>query len=427
MPAATTATAAYEASQARVRLNLSGFASGTTAVQVTRKDLTTGRTDLVRGARNIAIVTPASDTVQLYDYESTPGHRVQYGYFQFPDTTRYVVKAEKLSADDSGFETSAGGWANSNNANVTRQTTQARTGVASLRLEALAAGDMEAKLVAAGGSGSDFTADPVSYVIGFGAKAGVTSRTTQLVVNCYNSAGVYLTSLVVAQSDNAAGWSFASSTVLAPGGTVRWEAFLQVFGAANTERHYFDDLTISPVDGIAVHDVDSVWIKSLTRPYLSRRVKVATFTPYEHVVRGTVTPAVRRSIPVGGGDVRGGRRFTVSLKLDASQRDDLDDLLAVGGIWLWQIPGADVGLPRSGYVQCTRAQERQRGPAQSGQRWLDLTLEETGPPDADVVAAAASWDNVKATYATWNDFAAAAPAWNDALAAVADPAEVVVV
>ncbi len=270
MVAASTHTVNYEPDQARVRLNLAGFASGTTAVQVTRKDLTTGRTDLVRGARNIVINTPASDTVQLFDYEFTPGHTVQYGYFQFPDVTL---------------------------------------------------------------------------------------------------------------------WTF---------------------------------------DAGAAFDVDAVWIKSLTRPYLSRRVLVGAYEPYEHVVRGSVTPAVRRSVPIGGGDVRGGRRFTVSLKLDPEQRDDMDNLLAVGGIWLWQKPGADTGLPRSGYVMCTRAQERRRGTAQSGQRWLDLTLEETQAPDADIVAAAASWDNVEATYATWADFLAAVATWNDALAAVADPAEVVV-
>jgi hypothetical protein len=268
--AASVHTVNYDPDQARVRLNLSGFAAGTTAVQVTRKDLTTGRTDLVRGARNIAIFTPASDTVQLYDYEFTPGHTVQYAYFQFPDLTR---------------------------------------------------------------------------------------------------------------------WTF---------------------------------------DAGAAFDVDAVWLKSLTRPYLNRRVTVGSYVPYEHVVRGTVTPAVRRSIPLGGGDVRGGRRFTVSLKLDAEQRDDLDNLLAVGGIWLWHKPGTDVGLPRSGYVQCTRAQERTRGTPQSGDRWLDLTLEECEAPDADLVAAAASWDNVEANYATWDDFTSLVATWNDALAAVADPAEVVV-
>jgi hypothetical protein len=89
--AASVHTAVYDAANARVQLNYSGFQGGTTSLQVVRRVSSTGRNTLVRGARSIPIVTPASDTVQLFDYEFPVGEFVDYYYYQFPDTTAYLT------------------------------------------------------------------------------------------------------------------------------------------------------------------------------------------------------------------------------------------------------------------------------------------------------------------------------------------------
>lgn len=427
MTAATVRTVAYEAGLARVKINLSGFQAGTTGVQITRKDLDTGKTSLVRGARRVPINTPTTDTVQLYDYEYPAGHRVQYAYFQLPDTTRYVIGNERLSADAGGFEMGAGGWQNSTNGTVARSTTFARTGAWSLRLQTGAAGDAEGKLVNGNGATSDFSAaGGADFLLGFGARAGATSRTVQLVVNWYSVLGVYLGSSVVSQNDAVGSWSYASNVVTSPAGAVTWEAFVQCFAGAAGELHYYDDLTISEVAGIRTYDVTRAWLKHPLRPYLNTTVRVGSYEPFDHRLRGAAQSAVRRPVPIGGGDVRGGRRFVLTLKLDAADLAGMDDLLKVGGIWYWQTPGADVGLPAACYVQGVSAKEKIRRNPQDGARWLELTLDEVAPPDVDLTAAAVSWTSIVAAYPTWADLAAAYPTWNDLLAAVADPAEVTV-
>jgi hypothetical protein len=156
-------------------------------------------------------------------------------------------------------------------------------------------------------------------------------------------------------------------------------------------------------------------------------VVVGQFTPYQHNLRGSTSAVVRRSAPIGGGDVRSGRRFQMSLKLlDDDARQAMDDLLRVGGIWLWQPPGSDVGLPKAGYVQAFSAQERLRGRPQDGSRWIDLVLDEVAPPDPDLAAAAVTWSSIVGTYATWDDLITAYPTWDDVLSSVADPTEIVV-
>jgi len=272
MPAATTHTATYEPTFARVRLNLSGFETGTTAVQVTRTDQVTGRVALVRGCRAIPITTPASDTIQVYDYEFPAGRTVEYAYFQVPDTTRYQL------------------------------------------------------------------ATPAGY------------------------------------------------------------------------------------------DVAGMWLKHVTRPNLSRIIRPgADLDGYHHDLRAAVSAPVRTVVPLGGGDVRGGRTFRLPVMTDSrAEREDLDNLLKVGGVCYLQVPSTDLTLLESAYVQITAASERLRGPAVHGRRWFDLDFAEVQPPDADLAAAAVTWNDVVAAYATWDDLVAAVPTWNDLLAQVADPVEVIV-
>lgn len=427
MPASTVHTAAHEPAYARVRLDLSGFPAGTTGIQVVRRDLTTGKRALVRGARRITVVTPASDAFIVYDYEWPAGHPVAYEYYQFPDLPSYPVAMSRLDDDAARFTESAGGWVAASGSTAARSTAQALTPPGSLAVTSTGTGTAEAKLGKAQRPDLDFTCAPgQAFRFGHSARAATTGRTTQLVINWYDAAGAYILSDTLAVADNSGGFTAGEAVKVAPANARTWELFAQVLAPGGAgEVHYFDNFTAGP-DESDTFDVAAVWLKHTTRPYLSRTVKVGTYTPYEHQLRAGVLSPVRRSVPIGGGDVRGGRRFTLTLKVAAADREGLDWLLAVGGILLYQRPGSDLGLPDSGYVQVQAARERQRGAPQSGDRWLELTLDEVSAPDADLAAAAVSWGTLAPVYATWADLGVAYATWAEVLATVASPSEVTV-
>jgi hypothetical protein len=174
-------------------------------------------------------------------------------------------------------------------------------------------------------------------------------------------------------------------------------------------------------------DVARPWLKHVTRPFLNRPVRLdAKVTPYTHNLRAVVTATQRSALPLGGGDVRGGRAFGITVKTDTVvDGRAIDDLIKVGGIVFWQ-PPSGWALPEPGYVEITAAAEHARGAVNSGWRAFDLTLSEVAPPSADVAASAITWNDVVAAYATWDDLVAAVPTWNDLLEQVAQPTEVVV-
>lgn len=271
MTAASVHTVTEEHDLARIKLVLSGFEALTTGVQVIRKNTVTGVSALVRGARNIAIATPASDVVTLYDYEYPAGDAITYSYFQFPDTTEYS------------------------------------------------------------------------------------------------------------------------------------------FGSA------------------ATYDVDDVWIKHVTRPYLSMPVEVVGYQPVTHLLRATAYQAVRSVLPIGAGDVRAGRTFGLSLRsTDDDARKAFDDLLKVGGVWYLHIPATNVVLPTATYCMAVDASENPVGRVHSGRRTFDVGLTEVQAPDADIAGSGITWTDVVATYADWTALNAAVASWDALLSVVADPAEVVV-
>lgn len=427
MPAATVALATYEADLARVRLDLSGFAAGTTSVQVVRRRLDTGAVRLVRGARSRTIANPAVDVVRMYDYEFPAGVPVRYEYFQAPDATAYPIGWTQLTATESGFEDGLGGWVASTGDLVVTSTTLARSGLSSLRLESVGVDLVEAKLTAGSGAQSDMTcAGLTSYRMAFGSRAGATSRGTQLGVNWFDAAGAYLSTDVLFLTDVVGAWTYAEQVVTSPPAARKVELFLQVLApTVNTERHYFDDLAFGPV--AVAPDVDTVWLKHPLRPYLNTPVSVRGYTPWDYQLRTELLAPVRSSVPIGRADVRAGRTFTVELDgITQPDRERLRDFLEVGGVWYWQPPGEEVRLPEGAYVLATDAGERRSGAVHSARRVFELTLAEVAPPAADSAASAITWQGVTDTWATWADLLAARSSWSELLSTVAVPVEVVV-
>lgn len=176
------------------------------------------------------------------------------------------------------------------------------------------------------------------------------------------------------------------------------------------------------------NDVDGVWIKSVLRSYLSTTVQVVGYEPFTHQLRVAAFAPVRRNLPVGAGDVRQGRTFGLTVRTTTVEdREAIDDLLAVGGVYLLQRPIDNESLPDASYVMCTAAKEA-HGPGSGSRatRYWDLSLMEVAAPTADLASSSITWTAATENYFDWTDAVADNPTWNDLVAKVAAPNEIVV-
>jgi hypothetical protein len=170
--------------------------------------------------------------------------------------------------------------------------------------------------------------------------------------------------------------------------------------------------------------LDQIWLKSVTRPFLNRRVVVTGWSDIERPDRGADFDAVNRTLPVAVTDVRGSRRYT--LELYAGTHEDaqtMDYVLASGDVLFVHTP-RDCEVP-GGYVRVLGTGER-RPHVRASSRVFALPVVEVAAPGPDVLAAISTWQTVLNSYATWADLLAANPTWADLLARVAPPSEVIV-
>lgn len=170
--------------------------------------------------------------------------------------------------------------------------------------------------------------------------------------------------------------------------------------------------------------LDSVWLKSVTRPFLNRRVTVVDWSPEERPSRGAGFPVVGRTLEVAVTDVAGGIEF--DLDLYVSNRDDaqtLDYIRASGDILFLHTPA---GCPVPGGHVCVNASSARRIRPRGSSRVFTLQLRQCAAPGPDVVGATNTWAAVLATYPSWSALLAANPTWNDLLQRIAPPSVVIV-
>lgn len=176
-------------------------------------------------------------------------------------------------------------------------------------------------------------------------------------------------------------------------------------------------------------NLDSVWIKSIGRPFLNRRVNcVLNPSPITRPARNGVFDIVGRSFPIAVTDVRGSRRVTVSVVTQTTQeREDMDLLLASGDPVFYQTP-ANYPLPTMYAVIEDTAESRPvlNRTCNNDWRLFELPSIEVAAPSADVVGATGTWQTVVNTYATWADVLAAHSSWSSLLELIGDGSEVIV-
>lgn len=179
-----------------------------------------------------------------------------------------------------------------------------------------------------------------------------------------------------------------------------------------------DPVSVTPV-------LDAVWLKSPARPFLNRAVTVTDFSPVQTPARGGVLEVLNRRLPVAITEVRGSRRFDLTLMAtDGDEADALELFLSFGDVVFLHVP-ADCAVPGSLYAyvgDVTRSRASTRGV----RRFFTLPLVECAAPDPAIAGYTVTWAGLMAGFADWTAVTAAFPTWLDVMQHVSAPEDEVV-
>lgn len=152
------------------------------------------------------------------------------------------------------------------------------------------------------------------------------------------------------------------------------------------------------------------WLRSILRPYLDRPVTVTDWSEVETPARGGVFEVLSRRTPVAVTELRGSRRFVLTLDAaDATEADALDDFLSFGDVVLLQTPSPACPVPSVyAYVGDVKREIVSR---KSPRRRLELPLTEVAAPDPSIVGYGATWGGVVAAFATWTTVTTTFATW----------------
>lgn len=169
----------------------------------------------------------------------------------------------------------------------------------------------------------------------------------------------------------------------------------------------------------------SVWLKSITRPFLNRAVTVVDHSDITLPARNGVFPVIGRSYPVAVTDVRLARQFQLTVKADTLADADAIEVVLAGGDPLFvQVPEDARDIP-GGYVVVGDATRRRFGHV-SVRRWFDLPMTTVAPPGPGVVGSTSTWETLLLEFGTWADVLSEFGTWADVAAYVASPSVVIV-
>jgi hypothetical protein len=190
---------------------------------------------------SLSIDSPATPAVSAF-YDSTTG----------AVTVTIFGRTNALSPNQASFETDTTGWAAVTNCSISRSTSQASSGSASLAVLSGSAGDMTASTTTA-------TKFPVTANNKFAAtaefRAGSTARSCSVGIIWLNAAGTALsTAFGTAENDSSSAWNECNVSATAPATATHAQVIVKVASAGSSETHY--------VDKVAFHAGDSpVWTR----------------------------------------------------------------------------------------------------------------------------------------------------------------------
>ena len=186
-----------------------------------------------------------------------------------------------------------------------------------------------------------------------------------------------------------------------------------------------DVLTNTYTDTIT-QDLDAVWLKVPSAPFLNRPVTVSSAGDRTRAARRGIFDIAGRSNPVVVSDIRSSMSFDLRIRTeDADEEETLDLILGTGEILFFHLPVANKCMP-GGYYS---AGDVTWGPPSSRAkptRIFNIPLTGAAAPGPDVVGTTYTWASAVAEYATWTDLIADNATWADLLQRVGSPGDVVV-
>jgi uncharacterized phage protein gp47/JayE len=206
------------------------------------EDTETYRQRLLQWVRNPQ--TGSSDDLKAWA-EAVPGVETAT---VFPNTT---IEANMLSANAASVETNITDWANYANATLAQSATQALSGTQSLRLTAIANGDMGAM------SAASLTVVPGEYYSALASfRAGSTARTVLAGIQWRDAGDTIISTQFGAgyTQDSNANWAQAPVAYLqAPANATKARVVVYVSGAVTGEIHYVDEMLL-------IHGLQTTWV-----------------------------------------------------------------------------------------------------------------------------------------------------------------------
>lgn len=174
--------------------------------------------------------------------------------------------------------------------------------------------------------------------------------------------------------------------------------------------------------------LDTVWLKSIARPFLNRPVEVRSFSPVVRRSRGGVFPIIGRSRPVAVTELHGSRQWTLELNARTREEADaLDLLISTGEVQFVHVPttGRLAAVP-GGYVALGDTTAEVLPTLDLQLQVISLPLVEVAPPGPDVIPAVGTCQTVLNNFATCADVLAAFETCADLLQLVGSPDDVIV-
>ncbi|MCA1704862.1 MAG: hypothetical protein LC808_16985, partial [Actinobacteria bacterium] len=148
------------------------------------------------------------------------------------------LSTDHLDADTQGLEATKGRWADWYSATSIRSTSQARTGIASLRVDVAAPYGWGVQL----NNYPGFSATAGPKTIGFSGLAGSGSAGATMTVKWRNDAGTTLQTDTVALNSLGSTWRDVSADVVAPTGTTKVFVELSHSSGGPGDFLYVDDI-----------------------------------------------------------------------------------------------------------------------------------------------------------------------------------------
>ncbi len=175
--------------------------------------------------------------------------------------------------------------------------------------------------------------------------------------------------------------------------------------------------------------LDGVWLKSVARPFLNRKVRAEGYGAITRPSRVGVFDVAGRSDPIAVSDVRSSPRFELRVWTDTpAQARDFGLLLASGDTLLVHVPPdvPRISTTPSGYVAVGDVREEVQPTHDMALRLWSLPCTQVAAPGPDIVGSTSTYQTLINTWVSYSDMMVAHATYASLLELIGDPQDVIV-